>query len=379
MKKAFRTIAVNVVILGFLVTLLNVGSLIGLAIHDAIRSGEYADAHLLPNYRDIDWAEAHFDEYERIQSSFEAFYGWRYEPFQGRTINIDEQGRRRTYESEASPADRSVAFFGGSTLWGIGTDDATTIPSFYGKLDSERRAVNFGTIAFNAHQELNLLIKMLAEGYRPETVVFYDGVNDALQKCHVTNADAYGHAEEVMIRRVLKEHRRWSDPPLHFALMPALRLFEEAGKVLFRAAGTPSYDCDQRPAKAEAIARMLLTDWRIAREQAERHGARFLAVLQPTAYGSRSRLDHIELDPVWGRQYDTVYPIVIGLLKDEFADLRDVFLDLQGALDQDEHFFIDWCHLSPNGNRIIAGRIDEALRGRNGGVPSGGSRSGLRS
>ena len=374
MRKALRLVAINLVVVGFLITLLNVGALIGLSIYDAIRPIQHADTHRLPNYRDVDWAETHFREYAAISSRYEAFYGWRYEPFEGRTVTIDEEGRRRSVAAAGAQderrAERSVAFFGGSTMWGVGADDAGTIPSAYGRLAPDREAVNFGSIAFNAHQQLNLLIKELAEGYRPEAVVFYDGVNDALQKCHVDNQDAFGHAQESRIRTVLDENQRWSAPPLHYALLPAVKLFEEVLQVLARRVGSGivSYDCDQRPEKAEAIAWQMLTDWRIAREQAERHGAQFLAVLQPTAYESASRLDHLELDPVWGRQYATVYPLVLDLLDGEFADLKDVFLDLRAALDRDEYLFIDWCHLSPNGNAIIAKRIDQALRTQDGSV-----------
>ncbi|MGI9420494.1 MAG: SGNH/GDSL hydrolase family protein [Geminicoccaceae bacterium] len=363
MRKVVRLIVINVVIVGFLMFLVNVGALIGLAIYDSIRPIQHADAHRLPNYADTDWAEAHFAEYAEIESSYEAFYGWRYQPFQGRTVNIDDEGRRISVQHETAGPERSVAFFGGSTMWGVGADDGGTIPSLFGNLNPDREVVNFGAIGFNAHQELNLMIMKLAEGYRPEAVIFYDGVNDALQKCHVDNDDAYGHAQETRIRSLLKENQRWSDPPLHFALMPTMRLFEEARKVLFKSSDSaPSYDCDQQPEKAEAVARQMLIDWRIARDQAEQHGARFLAVLQPTAYASKSKLDHVELDPVWGKQYETVYPIIVGLLDGEFSDLKEDFLDLRAALDQDDYLFIDWCHLSPNGNEIIAGRIDQALR-----------------
>jgi lysophospholipase L1-like esterase len=369
MRKAVKLIAINVVIAGFLLNLLNVGSMIGLRIYDAIRPIQHAEDHHLPNYRDVGWAENHFAEYADIQSSFEAFYGWRYEPFQGQTINIDQDGRRISFKHETADTNRSVAFFGGSTLWGVGADDAGTIPSRFADRNPDQEAVNFGMIGFNAHQELNLLIKRLAEGYRPETVVFYDGVNDALQKCHVDNIDAYGHARETFIRDVLKENEQWSAPPWQFALKPTMKLLEEAGKILMRPSGSaPSYNCDQRPEKAEAAARQMLIDWRLARAQAESHGATFLAVLQPTAYDSKSKLDHLELDPVWGKQYETVYPLIVSLLDNEFSDLKDVFLDLRTALDQDDYMFIDWCHLSPNGNEIIAERIDEALRRRGGSV-----------
>lgn len=369
MKRAAKLIAINVVIAGFLITLLNVGSMIGLSIYDDIRPIQHSRDHQLPNYSDIDWAETHFSEYARIQSSFEAFYGWRYEAFQGETISIDDEGRRRSFKHDSAEESRSVAFFGGSTLWGVGADDDGTIPSFYARFNPDQEAVNFGTIGFNAHQELNLLMKTLAEGYRPKTVVFYDGVNDALQKCHVDNGDAFGHARETFVRDVLKENERWSTPPWHFVLMPTLRLLEEAGSVLLRTSGSgPSHDCDQRREKANAVARQMLTDWRIAREQSEKHGAQFLAVLQPTAYDSNSKIDHLQLDPVWAKQYEMVYPIIVSLIDNEFSDLKDVFLDLRAALDQDDYIFIDWCHLSPNGNEIIAERIDEAIRQRGGSV-----------
>ena len=363
MKRIIRLVVLNLMIFGFFITLMNVGSLIGLSIYDRIRPKEYNSAHQLPNYQNIGWAETHFAEYAEIQSTFEAFYGWSYEPFQGQTITIDDEGKRGSFHSPAALPERSVAFFGGSTLWGVGADDSSTIPSFYGRLNPDLNVANFGGIGFNAHQELNLLMKKFAEGYRPETIIFYDGVNDALQKCHVDNSDAFGHAQETRIRQVLKDNQRWSDPPLQFALQPTLKILKEAQKVLFKTSGTiPNYDCDQNSAKAEAVARSMLIDWRDAREQSERHGARFVAVLQPTAFDSKSKTDHLQLDEVWAKQYATVYPLILGLLEDEFSDLKDVFLDLRAALNGNEYFFIDWCHLSPNGNQIIAERIDKTLR-----------------
>ncbi len=363
MKKIVRLAVLNLVIFGFLITLMNFGSLIGLSIYDRIRPKEYNSAHQLPNYQDIDWAATHFAEYAEIRSRFDAFYGWSYESFQGQTITIDEEGKRGSFHSPASQPERSVAFFGGSTLWGVGANDASTIPSFYGVLNPALSVDNFGGIGFNAHQELNLLMKKFAEGYRPETVIFYDGVNDALQKCHVDNSDAFGHAQETRIREVLRDNQGWSDPPLHFALQPTLKILEEVQKVLIKTKNaTPHYDCDQNSLKAEAVARSMLIDWRDAREQSERHGARFVAVLQPTAFQSKSKVEHLELDEVWAKQYATVYPLVLGLLEGEFSDLKDVFLDLRAALNENEYFFIDWCHLSPNGNQIIAERIDEFVR-----------------
>ena len=125
-----------------------------------------------------------------------------------------------------------------------------------------------------------------------------------------------------------------------------------------------SYDCAARPDKAEQVARVLLSDWMIVKNLVESYGGEFVAILQPQAFGSRTRLDHLDLDPELGRQYAAVYPKVIDLLEQEFAGLADNVVDLRTALDRDDYFYIDWCHLSPNGNEIIAQRISEAVAKR---------------
>ncbi len=81
---------------------------------------------------------------------------------------------------------------------------------------------------------------------------------------------------------------------------------------------------------------------------------------------ARPELDHLDLDPDLRRQYEVVYPMVIEVLKREFPGLGDNFVDLRTALDRDEYFCIDWCHLSPNGNEMIAQRIGEAVARRQG-------------
>jgi hypothetical protein len=37
------------------------------------------------------------------------------------------------------------------------------------------------------------------------------------------------------------------------------------------------------------------------------------------------------------------------------------FYDLSSALDVDEYVYLDWAHLSPNGNRYVAERIADIV------------------
>jgi hypothetical protein len=131
-----------------------------------------------------------------------------------------------------------------------------------------------------------------------------------------------------------------------------------------KAAAGSRYDCAEDAAKAQAVARVLLSDWLVVKHLVEGYGGTFVAILQPEAYGSMTPLDHLDLDPALGRQYEAVYPRIVELIGSEFAELGDNFLDLRTALDQDDYVYIDWCHLSPNGNQIIAQRIGDAVAAR---------------
>ncbi len=46
----------------------------------------------------------------------------------------------------------------------------------------------------------------------------------------------------------------------------------------------------------------------------------------------------------------------------KYIKLRDRILDLTNSFDGDGKFYIDWCHVSPNGNKLIASKILEEIR-----------------
>jgi len=362
MKQTLKVIAVNLFVIGAFITLANFLAISGIKIFNGMKPKQYAESHLFPNYENVDWALDHFTDYDNLTKGYyEAFYGWRRPAMQSKTINIDEQGRRRTFRSTDTEQDKVIAFFGGSTTWGTGANDETTIPSFFARLNPDYEAINFGETGYLAHQSLNLLMKEHFNGFRPDVAVFYDGVNDVWNKCRREN-DEFSDSREHMVRLFLEEREEGSYLELIAPLMDfigrAKRTMENKQRV------NSPYDCHEDPAKAERIARVLLSDWLLAKQLVESGGGEFVAVLQPQAYGGTSRLDHLKLDGSLGRQYEAVYPKIVELLDREFPELRENFLDLRTALDRDGYFYIDWCHLSPNGNEIIAQRIDEAVARR---------------
>jgi lysophospholipase L1-like esterase len=364
MRETVKLIVINLVVLGFLLSLMNFLSITGIKLFNWNKPKQYAQSQFFPNYRNVDWARQHFIEYDNLTKGYyKSFYAWRRPEYHGQTINIDENGQRRTFAPPGAEPDKTIVFFGGSTTWGTGANDEATIPSFFARKNPSYRVINFGETGYVAHQSLNRFMERYFAGFRPDVVVFYDGVNDVWNKCRREN-DPFSHSREHQIRRVLQEYQEVS----WLSLIDPMR--DLAGRVQRtlmtrkRKAEAESYDCYEKPAKAEQVARVLISDWSIVKKLVEGYGGTFIGVLQPQAYGSETKLDHLTLDPSLGRQYEAVYPVIVDLLQREFPDLAPNFVDLRTALDAPDYFYIDWCHLSPNGNEIIAGRISEAVTER---------------
>lgn len=113
------------------------------------------------------------------------FFGFRYPDYAGELVNV-ANGQRRSYEPAGLTDDsQEVWFFGGSALFGFGTQpDEGTIPSAYARIaESEGlplRVRNFGAPAYVNYQEVMQMAGLLASGGRPDLVIFHDGYNDMI-------------------------------------------------------------------------------------------------------------------------------------------------------------------------------------------------------
>jgi hypothetical protein len=315
----------------------------------------------LPNYAGVGWARTHFLEFGSLRSNYISYIGWRRAPFQGKTINLTGPYGQRATIGKADPGKPSVYFFGGSTMWGTGADDANTIPSLVTQLGGFRSA-NYGESAYTAHQNLTLLIQLLQEGHRPNVVVFYDGVNEVAHKCR-SEITARSHAREGQIRSALAAAKPENNYGLQHMAGPLIGL---AGLIsnklsLWGRSGNRHFACHTDPLRAQQIADYLLQDWDVARRLVESYGGKFIGVLQPVAHYSKTRQDHIRLNADQKKQFEAVYP----LIRQKMAGRTGLY-DFTGVLDHPEYIYIDFCHVSPNGNRYIARRLVEVLEGKSG-------------
>jgi hypothetical protein len=117
---------------------------------------------------------------------------WGVRNWHGKYVNTDdtEMGTwRRTIPGIratcAKTAILRIWVFGGSTVYGIGTPDSATTPSYLSReLDTDPSACvevsDLGVEGFVRNQEVILLAQQLKAGRRPDIAIFYDGINESL-------------------------------------------------------------------------------------------------------------------------------------------------------------------------------------------------------
>ena len=361
MRPAIKLIAINALVLFFGLNVVIWAICLATSVHNVLTSEQIISPQdlmkaSLPNYISVDWALTHFRELESLDTRYVSYIGWRRKTFEGRTITIaGSYGQRRT----VGPTDAtkpSVYFFGGSTMWGTGADDGHTIPSEFAQL-SGFRVENFGETAYTAHQSLMLLIQVLQDGHRPNVVVFYDGVNEVIHKCR-TELTPWSHAREYQISLALEE-RGYG---LQYMVRPFVAFARYISDALFTREyrARSWYNCDSDPTKADRIADNLKQDWAIARRLVESYNGKFIGVLQPVVFFSDTKLDHLKLDNTQRKQFEVVYPLIKAKMTDQSG-----LYDFTDVLDRPEYIYIDFSHVSPNGNRYVAERILKTLNDSN--------------
>lgn len=351
-----RTLLINLAVFLLMLAALVLLPPLGFDAYQALRQTWGAgDARAgLPNYRGVDWAAQHFREFARLSTSYFDFIGWRRAPFSGATVNVDEQGYR-IHPHAPRREDAQVWFFGGSTTWGPGASDAHTIPARL-QAQTGRTVFNFGESAYTAHQSYNLLMKSYLQGGKPGHVVFYDGANEVVIKCRA-ELGFYSTSHELTIRERMRSTQLSAQ-----LLSPTLELLGRGLRSMGAAARSDmGYDCHANEAKRRAIAAALVMDWSLARDLVQKNGGKFIAVLQPVSFTGSPQLGHlpeVRASAPLRAQYDAVYPE----LRRQLDAAGIAYADLTGMFDGDDYLYIDFAHVSPQGNDIAASRIAALLK-----------------
>lgn len=352
--KFFKIIAINLITFAVLLIIINWACGAYLKWSTRNRRDE------LPNYADNhEHARAVFADYNRVSHQYEPFVGWKTLPYNGKTTTISKSGlRTHKHQPELSEKVKVVRFFGGSTMWGEGSDDQHTIPALFNNINPQHEVYNHAQLAYNTRQELDGLISVYARNEKTDVVIFYDGVNDAAFLCPKVIQELPAHRLVPMYRDKLYAGKVAIVKELFIKIFVE-DILKAIQKITFQQNSANSlYDCAGNPEKAEAIADMMMKNWEMAHEIVTKRDGKFIAILQPAAFIGSPRTDHLILDDELRRNFQEIY----NRLKEKIAARKHPWIiDLSLKFDGKEYIFIDFCHVSPNGNEIIAREISSAL------------------
>ncbi len=313
------------------------------------------DPTTLSYYQAQAWTADYWRELSRYRMRYRPYVGWRGASLESTTINIDEQGLRRTPEAGCTPQAYTVFMFGGSTLWGDGAPDWGTIPAY---LQQSLQAVgedpvcvvNFGEVGFVSTQNLIRLITQLQVGHVPDLVIFYDGANEVYAAYQSGQAGSHINLQSITEKFERREH-----PLLTFLKGKALfklaqGLVAKQKPTTYQTMGLPSGDL------AETVVQIYLKNYEMVAVLAQHYGFDYVFFWQPALVSGQKPLT-VEEQAI----KDAMEPALVLLFETTYQRLEHAVAahlrlhDLSHVLDeQTVQIWFDPVHITPEGNALVA-------------------------
>jgi len=333
-----------------------------------------------PAYESAPWVEEFWREerarYNLHRYRYQPFTIWTAPPWHSKHINADESENgtvRRTVNATGPECAKPVQVwvFGGSTAWSVGSPDSMTLPSYLSReLNAAGRGcfevTNLGALGYNLNQELILLIQRLKRGRRPDIAVFYDGVNDAYVG-GVSPADAAAHENLDFIERAVAGR-------LHERLLEKSRAFRAVQRLLARRPGEAQWSDELLAQRAKDTLDNYLGNIQVAESLAQAYGFKPFFFWQPALpFGAKplapfekAILDYPILVHFTGEQEGANIIKAVRVVYEE-AERRSAttskFIFLGHVFDPvSEPIYIDWAHVAPRGNEIVACALAAHIR-----------------
>jgi lysophospholipase L1-like esterase len=367
-------------ILGITLVLLVIGEA-GLRVTFALRdhltlTGSPDQRILVEGYGGATWPTEHYHEIESLEERWQPYVYFRPKAFHGKTIAIGPDGQRATWQPPAPARERKVQkpvkllMLGGSSLWGFGARDDQTIPSLLARRFHERgvqvEIKNLAELGYVSTQEVIGLLRELQKGYRPDVVIFYDGVNDTTSA--VLAGEAGLTTNEINRRR---EFNLLHSPGRLLSTLGGNLLADSGLLRLARAVRSRlGWPGSNAPLPDETMTRLAgdvadcyVANVKLVETLAHGYGFRPYFFWQPTIF-SKAALTAVEREEA--QKYAWTEPAFRAVYEKirMSPDLHDdaAFRDLSGIFgDEQKLVFIDYCHTTESANARIAEQMDAAL------------------
>jgi len=87
------------------------------------------------------------------------------------------------------------------------------------------------------------------------------------------------------------------------------------------------------------------------------NGHKFLAILQPNAYIEKPTTSQIGLETPYSQELKKQFEIIYPMIKKYAANRKINFVDMTHIYNIEEPLYFDFCHVTHQGNEILAEQI----------------------
>jgi hypothetical protein len=319
---------------------------------------------------------------------FESYVHFRSRTLVGEFYGATEHGYRLVRNNGPWPPDTShfnIFFFGGSTSFGVGPYWATVASYLQeylrasGVFDRSVDVYNFGGSGYHSTQEQILFHRLISEGFRPNMVVFLDGLNDFCfadgQPSSWQSLARFFNETNVNYQRRMRGYgvaTEWTKAREFVLSMPAIRLLE-AGLTGLTAQPPPEYagperaekeDIPENPVLNRVIDRYLMNTEQVA-AVSSRLGIVPVFVWQPIPTYEYDARQHLFYPSRLGCHVNSKYgyPLMRKVFDSGRLDKNFIWAaGLQESLAQ--NLYVDSFHYTAPFSRRIAEFIGESILSR---------------
>jgi lysophospholipase L1-like esterase len=347
-----------------------------------------------------DWAAQFWTEFKRSRRTrYHPYVLWRRAPFQGTTININQDGIRLTPGADYSAGSYKVFTFGGSTIWGTGSPDWGTIPAYL-QADLEALTgmpvgvVNFGESGYVSTQGVIELIRQLESGNVPDLVLFYGSANDIYAAYQIGRAGVHQEFERIAAKFNGEEKRahpfvEWIKQSYSFSLLRlVVASLKPVSQMDLKLVNYETMGVDVATL-SDSVVQSYLNAYKIMDALAQAYGFHYYFFWAPVVYVGEKPLTSEEQkfkaegDPALRKLYDAVYQKIelvapkyvnsysktyifdgytsLLWIDDEYANLHSMTHIFDGYISL---LWIDDAHTTAVGNQLIAKKMLEVITKR---------------
>ena len=353
LKKPLKTINYLIILIATILILIILFELFSFCIIEGYRYMVPTDLLDIDVLEGSDWIKDYVREERSFGNQYYPYLGWRRKSnFTGTYVNVDENSIRRTENPCASNEPLKIFMFGGSTMWGSGVRDSSTVPSYLSKYLCNKNVpvevANFGEGGFVSTQGLIALQLELRKENYPDIVIFYDGINDVYS--YYQNNEAGLH-QNMWDREDDFNSRKRINIKNIIANSNSMKIIKRFSMIFSR----PKLKIKLNKNIENETISIYLNNLRIIKTLEKEYNFKGFYYWQPTL-ATKIPMSNDEKNMIPKEEiFDKLYINITKKIKNskEVKDISDIFNNMNRTV------YFDTYHLFEEGNKIVAEKIGE--------------------